>query len=83
VESPVGKAFLEACLEEISKVRVGDPLDRETDMGPLINENQLRKVEEHVRDAVEKGAKILHGESGSANVDFSMRRRFFRVSTTP
>ena len=61
VESPVAQAFLEACLDEISKIRVGDPLDIETDMGPLTSESQLRKVEEHVKDAVAKGAKILFG----------------------
>ncbi len=36
-------------------------LIREVEMGPLINERQLRTVEAHVNDAVERGARLLAG----------------------
>ena len=43
--------FVEACVEKTRKLRVGNGLDPETDVGPIIHERQLRIVESHVEDA--------------------------------
>jgi len=53
--------FLEACVEKTGKLRVGNGLDPETDVGPLIHERQLRNVEMHVEDALARGARVLAG----------------------
>jgi succinate-semialdehyde dehydrogenase/glutarate-semialdehyde dehydrogenase len=55
--------FLRACVEKTRKLRLGHGLDRETDVGPLIHERQLRMVEAHVEDAVARGARVLAGGS--------------------
>jgi len=55
--------FLHACAEKTKKLRVGHGLDRETDVGPMIHERQLRIVEAHVKDAVARGARVLVGGS--------------------
>ncbi len=55
--------FLRACAEKTKKLRVGHGLDRETDVGPMIHERQLRIVEAHVEDAVARGARVLAGGS--------------------
>src|SRR5271169_4235358 len=55
--------FLRACVEKTNKLRVGHGLDRETDVGPMIHERQLRIVEAHVEDAVARGARVLIGGS--------------------
>lgn len=57
------EAFLRACAEKTQKLRVGHGMDRETDVGPMIHERQLRVVEAHVKDAVARGARILAGGS--------------------
>jgi len=57
------EAFLQACVEKTKKLRVGPGLDRETDVGPMIHERQLRIVESHVDDAVACGARLLAGGS--------------------
>ena len=44
-----------------SKLVVGDQLDPKTEVGPLINNDEVNRVEEWVNDAVAKGAKILTG----------------------
>lgn len=44
-----------------SKLIVGDQLDPKTEVGPLINNNEVNRVEEWVEEAREKGAKILTG----------------------
>jgi succinate-semialdehyde dehydrogenase/glutarate-semialdehyde dehydrogenase len=43
------------------QLRVGNGLDPQTQVGPLIDERGFRKVEQHVRDAVEKGGVVLAG----------------------
>ncbi len=43
------------------QLRVGDGLQGATDQGPLIDAKALAKVEQHVADAVAKGAQIAHG----------------------
>jgi succinate-semialdehyde dehydrogenase/glutarate-semialdehyde dehydrogenase len=57
------ETFLRACAEKTKKLRVGPGLDRETDVGPMIHERQLRIVEAHVEDAVARGARVLTGGS--------------------
>ncbi|RDX33576.1 aldehyde dehydrogenase family protein, partial [Arcobacter sp. HD9-500m-PIT-SAG02] len=47
--------------EAASKLVVGDQLDPKTEVGPLINHNEVNRVEEWVNEAVEKGGQILTG----------------------
>ena len=53
--------FVEACAEKTRKLRVGNGMDPETDVGPLINERQLRIVESHVDEAKVLGAQVVAG----------------------
>jgi len=57
------ESFARACVEKTKKLRVGQGLDPATDVGPMIHERQLRIVEDHVEDAVARGARILTGGS--------------------
>ncbi len=53
--------FLSRCVENTKKLRVGSGMDREIDIGPMINERQLRIVEAQVNDARSRGARVLVG----------------------
>ena len=61
VQSAVYDAFSRKLVEAVSKLRVGDGLKGATDQGPLIDGKALAKVEEHIADAVSKGAKVAYG----------------------
>jgi acyl-CoA reductase-like NAD-dependent aldehyde dehydrogenase len=52
---------LDAVAEEMAAMRPGDPLDEESDMGPLISRAQLDKTERHVGAAREEGAHLVTG----------------------
>ena len=45
----------------VQKLRVGDGLKGPTDQGPLINMHAVEKVEEHIADAIGKGARVVMG----------------------
>jgi len=53
--------FVEVCVRKASQLRVGNGLDPDTDVGPMIHERQLGIVESQVEDAVASGARVLAG----------------------
>jgi succinate-semialdehyde dehydrogenase/glutarate-semialdehyde dehydrogenase len=61
VQRGVYEKFLELCRQKIERLRVGEGLGSDVEMGPLIQERQLRTVEDHVNDAVAQGARLLTG----------------------
>jgi acyl-CoA reductase-like NAD-dependent aldehyde dehydrogenase len=61
VHESVKDEFVAALVERTKALRVGDPLDDETDMGPLCTDEVLARTVEHVEDAVAKGARVVHG----------------------
>lgn len=61
IQDGVYEAFTGKLAEAVAAMRVGNALEGETEQGPLINAAALAKVELHVSDAKEKGAKVLCG----------------------
>lgn len=60
VEKPVEKEFCDQFGRKTARITVGDGMGS-PDMGPMISEQHLEKVESHVRDALSKGARLLAG----------------------
>jgi succinate-semialdehyde dehydrogenase/glutarate-semialdehyde dehydrogenase len=61
VHAPVYEAFTHRLVDAVAQLRVGDGLKGPTDQGPLIDAAALAKVEQHIADAVGKGARIALG----------------------
>ena len=61
VQEGVYDEFARKLSAAVAKLRVGDGLKGATEQGPLIDEKAIAKVEEHVADALAKGAKVLAG----------------------
>jgi succinate-semialdehyde dehydrogenase/glutarate-semialdehyde dehydrogenase len=61
VHADVYDAFADAFVANMAALRVGDPMDDGTDVGPLASEHGRADVEEQVADAVAKGARVLCG----------------------
>jgi acyl-CoA reductase-like NAD-dependent aldehyde dehydrogenase len=61
VERPATERFTQLCVEKTKKLRLGAASDSDADIGPMIRERQLEKVEAQLRDAEERGARILIG----------------------
>jgi len=53
--------FRDRFVERTLKYKIGDKLNDETDMGPMITEDEAKRVERWIQEAEEKGAKILAG----------------------
>ena len=63
VQDGVYEEFSKKLAAAVEEMRVGDGLKGETEQGPMIDMAAVEKVEEHIEDAVAKGAKIISGGS--------------------
>ncbi len=61
VQAGVYDAFAKKLAEAVAKTKVGDGLSEDVTFGPLINDKAVVKVEEHIADAIKKGARIETG----------------------
>ncbi len=61
VQEGIYQRFLDRLTERTRSIRLGDPLDRGTQMGPLINQAQFDKVTGYIAKGVAEGAKLHHG----------------------
>lgn len=61
VQREICRAFIEACVGKAEQLRVGNGMDPETDVGPMIHERQLQMVERQVEQAKALGARVLTG----------------------
>jgi acyl-CoA reductase-like NAD-dependent aldehyde dehydrogenase len=57
----VADDFVEASRSFVESLKIGDPMDRATDIGPMINAGGREKVERHVGEALQRGAKLVIG----------------------
>jgi len=51
--------FVEGALEFMNRLKIGDPLDDSTELGPLAQKSGIKTVKNQLKDAADKGAKIL------------------------
>ncbi|WHZ05256.1 NAD-dependent succinate-semialdehyde dehydrogenase [Neobacillus sp. YX16] len=61
VHENVREEFTNILVDKVKSLKVGNSIDETTQIGPLVNKEGVKKVEEHVSDAVAKGAVVLHG----------------------
>lgn len=61
VQSGIAKEFAKRLSAEVAKLKVGPGTESGVTQGPLINADAVKKVEEHVKDALSHGAELLQG----------------------
>jgi len=67
IQDSVFDRFSDMLIEKVKQLKLGDPLDKETDVGPMITEADTVRVESWVNEAVQVGAKILTGGKREGN----------------
>jgi acyl-CoA reductase-like NAD-dependent aldehyde dehydrogenase len=61
VSKKIANEFIEKFAQKSEKLKVGDPLSDDTDMGPLVNAEGLNKIDSIVKDVVKEGVEVLTG----------------------
>jgi glyceraldehyde-3-phosphate dehydrogenase (NADP+) len=67
IHEKVYDRFQELFLEKVKALKMGDPLSDSTNIGPMIDAENLERVEAWVKEAVDKGAKLLTGGKRNGN----------------
>lgn len=58
---PIAKKFIAGFLKEIQKLKMGDPLDPETSLGPLAREDLRKNLHRQIKSSLRKGTKLVCG----------------------
>ena len=61
VDKKISKTFTEKFIEEVKKVKIGDPLHPKTVVGPLIRNSEVMRVNEWVNESLKNNSKLLLG----------------------
>ncbi len=75
----IAETFVEQLCQRTSALRVGNGLDEHVQVGPIINERQLQRIESYVRSGLEEGARLLVG--GHRLTDGEYAHGFFFAPT--
>ena len=75
VQDTIYEDFMKKYLELVKKIRVGNGLEPETEMGPIISEKQMNRVLAYIKSGVEQGASLSTG--GSRLLEDSYSKGFF------
>ncbi len=63
VRNEVYDEFIRRFIENVSRLKIGDPLSEDTDVGPLISKEAVESMESYVNDALSKGGRIIYRAS--------------------
>lgn len=83
VMEDVHDEFLEAAVKAAGVVKLGDPFDDATTMGPLTNEPTATKMDRHIADARERGADVVLGGSRAAGFPTDLYYEFTLLDGVP
>ena len=61
LDNKIADEFIDLFIKETKKLKIGNPLDKDTDLGPVIDENAAINIEESVNNAIKDGADLLYG----------------------
>jgi acyl-CoA reductase-like NAD-dependent aldehyde dehydrogenase len=64
VASEVYDEFTERLVKQVESLKVGDPMDPTVDVGPVIQQKEVERIDAWVKEAVSEGAKVLTGGEG-------------------
>jgi succinate-semialdehyde dehydrogenase/glutarate-semialdehyde dehydrogenase/succinyl-CoA reductase len=57
----VANQFLEKFIEKTERLKIGDPLSEETDIGPMVNQAAIENIDDMVKQSIKEGAELATG----------------------
>ncbi|MCQ6267813.1 aldehyde dehydrogenase family protein [Fictibacillus sp. WQ 8-8] len=77
VHQSIYHRFLDGLLNKLQQVKLGDPRDEETEMGPVISAVHQAKIEKYIELGKEEGAVLLHGGERQGNTGYYLTPAVF------
>ena len=79
VEESIYEEFKSTLVEKVKDVKIGDPMDENTKIGPLAKKNGLENVMEQVEKSKKQGGKVVYG--GQQPSDENLKKGFYYMPT--
>src|SRR6478609_5853861 len=79
VHQRIAEQFEKKFVARMASLKVGDPMDPNTDVGPLATADVLQGLEKQVQETIKMGARVLLGASGWTAKEISLRPRCWRI----
>ena len=73
LDKKISNKFVEKFVQKSEKLKLGDPMSEDTDIGPLVNEQGLNNIESIVNESIKEGAELLTGGERSGNSGYFYR----------
>jgi len=73
LDKKISNEFVEKFVQKAEKLKLGDPMSEDTDIGPLVNEQGLNSIESIVNESIKEGADLLTGGERSGNSGYFYR----------
>ena len=73
LDKKISNEFVEKFVQKAEKLKLGDPMSEDTDIGPLVNEQGLNNIESIVNESIKEGAELLTGGERSGNSGYFYR----------
>ena len=77
VHETIRDEFVDRLVERTMKLRIGDPMDSETDIGPMAHKQQYEKVLEYIDIGVQEGATLLYGGTPPSNLPSHLKNGYY------
>ena len=71
VHSSIYDRFVEQLSEKVANIRIGDPTDFETQMGPVVSKPSYNRILNYIKGAREEGARVAHGGKHPAGAEYA------------
>ncbi|GGF33599.1 putative aldehyde dehydrogenase YfmT [Halobacillus andaensis] len=68
VHETIHDEFVEVFKEKVERLKAGDPSEKDTVVGPLINHEAVERIQDEIASSVEQGASILTGGDAEGNI---------------
>ena len=71
VHSSIYDRFVEQLSDKVANIRIGDPTDFETQMGPVVSKPSYNRILNYIKGAREEGARVAHGGKHPAGAEYA------------
>ena len=71
VHSSIYDRFVEQLSDKVANIRIGDPTDFETQMGPVVSKPSYNRILNYIKGAREQGARVAHGGKHPAGAEYA------------
>lgn len=78
IQEGVYDKFVQKLIQKLNEyIKIGDPMDENVTIGPIVNQKQLDKIRSQIKESIDKGAKMIYGDLSYKIKDSQLSKGFY------